>query len=131
MADINQLFGDAKATAKTAEAGRKQKQLETALRAFTGNASPENKTALSTAYFDTGNYAKALELLNELVRDYGQNIQVLCDLAFTYKNMDQLEKAKETFHKVIALNPKHALARCAENELWTMDPSYRPSWLRR
>ena len=131
MADINQLFGDAKATAKTAEADRKKKQLEAAQRAFDGNPSTELKTALATAYFDNGNYSRALELLNELVRDHGQNIQVLCDLAFTYKNMDQLEKAKETFHKVVALNPRHALARCAENELWTMDPEYKPSWLRR
>lgn len=131
MADINQLYGDAKATAKAAGADRKQKLLTAALVAYEGNPSPQTKMALATAYFDNGNYQKALELLSDMARDNAEDIQVLCDLAFTYKNMDQLEKAKETFHKVVALNAKHALARCAENELWTMDPEYRPSWLKR
>ena len=130
MADINQLYGDAKATARTAEAGRKKKQLEAAQQAYEASPGVQTKTELATAYFDTGDYAKALELLNELVKEHEQDIQVLCDLGFTYKKMDQLDKAKDTFKKVVELNPRHALARCAESELWTMDPEYRPSWLR-
>jgi Tfp pilus assembly protein PilF len=130
MADINQLYGDAKATAKAAGADRKKKLLDAALKAFESNQTADTKTALATAYFDNGDYAKALQLLNELVKEHAQDIQVLCDLAFTYKKLEQTEEAKDTFHKVVALNPRHALARCAENELWTMDSSYRPSWLK-
>jgi intraflagellar transport protein 88 len=130
MADINQLYGDAKATARSAGADRKQKQLEAAKQAFETNPTADTKTALATAYFDNGNYVKALELLSELVKEHAEDIQVLCDLGFTYKKMNQLDAAKDTFHKVVSLNPRHALARCAENELWTIDPTYRPSWLR-
>jgi hypothetical protein len=45
--------------------------------------------------------------------------------------MKDLEKAKLAFRKVVESNPRHALARSAENELWQLDPEYRPSWLRK
>ena len=130
MSDINQLFGDAKATARSMPGDRKLKQLQLAKEKFEADPNAANQTDLATAYFDVGKYDKALELFNALVDEYGQDIKVLCDLGFSYKNIGKPDKAKEMFLRVIELSPKHALARCAESELWTMDPTYRPSWLK-
>ena len=131
MAEHDHLFGDAKATARTVASDRKLKQLQKAKEAFKENPTDGNQAALATAYFDIGKYDKAESLMRGLLEAENPSQQLLCDLAFTYKNMGQMENAQEVFRRVIEVDPKHPLARCAENELWTIDPSYKPSWLRK
>lgn len=131
MTSENPLYGDAKATARAVAGDRKLKQLEDARRKAEQDATPDNLSDLATALFDNGKYSEAEAILSDLAQNYSDNIRVLCDLGFTYKNSHKTEEAIQTFKRVIALDSKHALARCAENELWTLDPTYRPSWLKR
>ena len=127
----NRLFGDAKATARVGDTARKQRVLDFARSKFETDPTPANQMELASALFDSGRYADAERLLSELREHNGDDIQLLCDLAFIYKNMDRLEEAKSAFLRIVELDPRHPLARCAENELWMIDPEYRPSWLRR
>lgn len=125
------LFGDAKATAREGDARRKQHAYEEALAAHQANPTFESQSRLATAMFDLGRFSEAERLLKDLLEHFGNNIQVLADLAFVYKSTDRAAEARETFLKVVELDPRHPLARCAENELWALDPSYRPSWMRK
>jgi Flp pilus assembly protein TadD len=124
------LFGDAKATAKAGDAGRKQKALSAAKQDYENNPSVQNQTRLASALFDLGRYGEAERLLRDVLDQGSDDLKLLSDLAFVYKNLGNVEKAKEIFLRIVEINPKHALARSAENEIWMMDPSYKPSWLR-
>ena len=124
------LFGDAKATAKAGDAQRKQRMLAEAKSAYQNNPSAKTQAALAHALFDVGRFDEAERLLTDLLSSRGDDIQLVCDLGFIYKNLGSNEKAIEMFKRVVALDAKHALARCAENEIWMIDPTYRPSWLR-
>lgn len=125
------LFGDAKATAREGDVRRKQRFYDEVLAQHQANPTFDTQARLATALFDLGRFAEAERLLKDLLEHFGEDIQVLTDLAFIYKNTNRNEDAREAFLKVIELDPRHSLARCAENELWTMDPSYKPSWLRK
>jgi len=124
------LFGDAKATAKAGEAGRKQKALTVAKQDFEENPTTQNQALLASALFDLGRFQEAERLLTEVLEKSGNDLKMLSDLGFVYKNLNQPEKAKEVFLRIVALNPKHPLARSAENEVWSLDPTYRPSWMK-
>lgn len=125
------LFGDAKATAHVADGGRKQAALLQAQQAFRDNPTKETQIAFATALFDSGKFEEAQRLLVDLLREHGDDRQLLYDLAFAYKNMNRPAEAIATFQKVIALDPKHSLARSAEHELWMLDPQYKPSWVKK
>jgi Flp pilus assembly protein TadD len=125
------LYGDAKATARAGDAGRKQKALNLAQQAYDENPTPENQARLATALFDLGRFQEAEKQLTGILLSNATDLKVLSDLGFVYKNMNQREKAKETFLRIIELDPRHPLARSAENEVWIIDPSYKPSWMRK
>jgi Flp pilus assembly protein TadD len=125
------LFGDAKATAREGDARRKQRAYDEALALHQAEPTFETQAKVATALFDLGRFAEAERLLKDILEHSGDDIQVLTDLAFVYKNLNRMDEARQTFLKVIELDPRHSLARCAENELWTMDPTYKPSWMRK
>ena len=127
--DRERLYGDAKATARAADTQRRQKVLAVAEEAYHAEHTAETRMAYARALLDVGRYKDAEALLAKLLEDAGGDIQLTCDMAFVYKNLDRTDQAKEMFRKVIEIDPKHALARCAENELWMLDSSYRPSWM--
>lgn len=124
------LYGDAKATATAGDAQRKHRALKSAELANKEDSSSVNRVKLATALFDVGQFDDAEKILRELMDKGDVDIQLLTDLGFVYKNLDQPDKAKEMFLKAVELDPKHALARCAESEVWMIDPSYKPSWMR-
>jgi tetratricopeptide (TPR) repeat protein len=130
MSKVN-LYGDAKATAHAVDGGRKQAQLLQAQQAFRDNPNKDTQRAYATALFDIGKFTEAERVLVDLIHDFGEDRQWLYDLAFTYKNMNRLDEAKATFLKIIALDPKHSLARSAEHEVWMLDPEYKPSWVKK
>ena len=127
----NYLFGDAKATAREGDSRRKQKAFDEAQANFNAEQNAKTQAALATALFDLGRFQEAERLLRDVINMYGENLQVLCDLAFVCKNLNKLDEARRIFHRMVEIDPKHSLARCAENELWSMDPTYRPSWMRK
>ncbi len=128
--DRERLYGDAKATARAADTQHRQRVLATAEKAYHTEHTPETRMAYARALLDVGRYKDAEVLLAKLLEDTSGDIQLTCDMAFACKKLNQLERAKEMFRKVIEIDPKHSLARCAENELWMLDSSYRPSWMR-
>lgn len=128
--DRERLYGDAKATARAADTQHRQRVLAAAEKAYHTEHTPEIMAAYARALLDVGRYQDAKVLLAKLLEDKSGDIQLTCDMAFVYKNLDQADRAKEMFRKVIEIDPKHSLARCAENELWMLDSSYRPSWMR-
>jgi tetratricopeptide (TPR) repeat protein len=125
------LFGDAKVTARAADSGRKLAALQEAQQLFRDKPSKETQYALATSFFDVGRFEEAERLLADLIQTYGDDRQILYDLAFTYKNLGRIDEAKTAFAKIIALDPKHNLARSAEQELWRIDPTSPPSWVKK
>ncbi len=127
----SRLFGDAKANARTREATHKQDVYKLAKAAFETKATDVNQAALAMAAFDVGKFDEAERLYADLSKSHQDDMDLLTNLAFTYKNLNKLEDAKRTFLRVVEINPKHNLARSAENEVWMIDPTYKPSWMRR
>ena len=127
----SRLFGDAKANARTREITHKQDVYKVAKSAFEADATDVNQATLAMAAFDVGKFDEAERLYADLVTSNPSDMDLLTNLAFTYKNLNKLEEAKRTFLRVVEINPKHNLARSAENEVWMIDPTYKPSWLRR
>jgi len=127
----NILFGDAKATARAADATQKHRELAQARARFEENPTRETQTVLATALFDVGRFEEAERLLRDIIATYGEDIQTLYDLAFTLKNLKQQDEMRKAFMRVVELGPRHPLARSAEHELWMMDPAFVPSWMRR
>ena len=125
------LYGDAKATAKVADVNRKQRMLEDAEMKVRQDPNARNHTKLVNALFDLGRMEDAEREANKLLQAYGEDLQALTDLGFIYKNQGRREEAMKTFQRVVEVQPRHALARCAENEIWMMDPSFKPSWMRK
>ena len=127
----SRLFGDAKASARSRDAGHKQEQYKQAKSAYEANPADETRVALALAAFDVGKFNEAELHYAKLVESYPNDLDLLTNLAFTYKNLSKLDDAKRTFLRVVEVNPKHNLARSAENEVWMIDPTYKPSWMRR
>ncbi|MBN2080950.1 tetratricopeptide repeat protein [bacterium] len=125
------LYGDAKATAKSGEAGRKERALSAAKLAYEQDPTPQNQAKLASALFEIGKFNEAEKMMTDVLDKISNDLKLLSDLGFTYKNLKQFDKAKEIFLRIVAIDPKHPLARSAENEIWVMDPTYKPSWLRR
>lgn len=125
------LFGDAKVTAKVADSNRKQKSLEDAEMKVRQDPNARNHTRLVNALFDLGRFEDAEREVNKLMQAYGEDLQALTDLGFIYKNLNRKEEAISVFRRVFELEPRHALARCAENEIWMMDSKFRPSWMKK
>jgi Flp pilus assembly protein TadD len=125
------LFGDAKATAAVGGPQRKRQALDAAEMRMQAEPSVETFRAYGAALFELGMFSEAERVFNTSITKFGEDLQVLVDLAFTYKNLNRIEDAKSTFLKAVAKEPKSSLARCAENEVWTLDPSYQPSWIRK
>ena len=128
--DRERLFGDAKATAHAIDAERKRKELKSARAAYEAEPTIEHRAVLGRALFENGLFEEAEGILTELVSERNDDIQVVCDLAFVYKNLERLDEAEQMFRRVVALDIRHPLGRCAENELWMMNPQYVPSWMR-
>jgi Flp pilus assembly protein TadD len=125
------LYGDAKATATAADGNRKQKALDSARKRVEENPSAANQAALASALFDIGKYDEAEKLLMDVTSQHGQELPVLFELGFIYKNLGRKDEAVAAWMKIVELDAKHSLARAAENEVWMLDPNYRPSWLRK
>ncbi len=125
------LYGDAKANATQVDHGRKQKALQQAEQRYEQSPTPANQATLASALFDNGRYDEAEKLLTQLVTDHGDDVHVLFELGFIYKNLGRNPEAIQTWLKLVEVNPKHSLSRAAENEVWMLDPGYKPSWLRK
>ena len=125
------LFGDAKATAHAADAGAKLQALQQAQAMYEKEPNAETRLRLAQALFDLGRFEDALKLFEAAAAVDGDNVQVLYELAFVYKNLKRQEDAKRTFKRVIELDPRSDMGRSAEHELWLIDPTCRPSWMRR
>jgi tetratricopeptide (TPR) repeat protein len=124
------LFGDAKATAKEADPLRKSKQVTAAKEKLDANPSAENRINYASALFEAGRYAEAESVLTELLSgDGADNLQALFELGFVYKHLKRNVDAINMFKRIVTLNPKHDLARTAEEQIWRLDPSYKPSWM--
>lgn len=131
MSSKHLLYGDAKASATGVDSGRKQRALTTAQERYSADANPVNRLALATALFDLGRFGEAEAHMTDLLRSEAGNPDVLFELGFAYKNLGRKEEAIDAWKKLIQANPKHNLARGAENEIWRLDPEYKPSWLRK
>jgi hypothetical protein len=127
----SRLFGDAKASARTRDVSHKQDLYRSAKAAYEASQTDDTRTALAVAAFDMGKFEEAELLYASLAVTHPDDMDLLTNLAFTYKNLNKPEEAKRTFLRVVEINPKHNLARSAENEVWMIDPTYKPSWMRR
>jgi Flp pilus assembly protein TadD len=125
------LYGDAKATATAADGNRKLKALDSARKRYEDSPTAANQASLASALFDTGKYDEAEKLLTEVAALHGDDVHVLFELGFIYKNLGKNEEAIRYWLKIVQIDGKHSLARAAENEVWMIDPNYRPSWLRK
>ena len=92
---------------------------------------PITQLKLGTALFDLGRFEEACKIFEAAVAINGENVQLLYELAFVYKNLKRTEDAKRVLKRVIELDPRSDLGRSAEHELWLVDPTCKPSWMRR
>jgi Flp pilus assembly protein TadD len=105
--------------------------LQEAQQHYREQATRGTQLALASALFDVGRFEDAERLQRDILEKQGEDIQLCYDLAFTYKNMKRVEDAKRMFLRVVALDGRHAFARSAENEVWMLDSTYTPSWIKR
>jgi Flp pilus assembly protein TadD len=89
------LFGDAKATAREGDVRRKQRFYDEALAQHQANPTFETQSRLATMLFDLGRFPEAERLLKDLLENFGDDVQVLTDLAFIYKNTNRPEEARK------------------------------------
>ena len=87
--------------------------------------------SLTSALFDVGRFAEAEKLAKDIADSPNVDENVLFELGFIYKNLGRKQEAIDTFKRLVQHNPKHHLARGAEDELWKMEPGYTPSWIRK
>ena len=127
--DREYMYGDAKATAKAVDAGRKQRLLGEAQAAFDAAPGVETGLELSKTMFESGRFIDAERVLGKMLTENKDNLNVLWNLGFVYKNLDKRDSALSAFKQVVKLDPKHQLARSAEMQMWEMDPSFKPSWM--
>src|SRR5690606_11780957 len=125
------LYGDANAATKMADSNSKHNALEHAEMKVRHDPTARNHTKLVNALFDIGRFEYAERDVNKHLQSYGEDLQALADLGFIYKNMGKREASIKTFQRVVAVQSRRALARCAENEIWMMDPSFKPSWMKK
>ena len=75
---------------------------------------PKNVAAwiqLGHVYFDTDQYANAIEAYKKSLSIQPGNANVLTDLGFMYRKNRQPQEAIKSFDEAIAANPKHEWAR--------------------
>jgi Flp pilus assembly protein TadD len=125
------LFGDAKTTARAADPQAKEKALARAKERFTASQTADTHLAYANALFDTGRFAEAELELRDIVKQHGEEPHVMFDLGFAYKNLKRNDEAQKVWLRLVELHGKHPMARAAENEIWRMNPDYKPSWLRK
>jgi cytochrome c-type biogenesis protein CcmH/NrfG len=77
-------------------------------------ANPENLEAwiqLANSYFDSSNYAKAIEAYQKSLALDPQNPNVWTDMGVMYRRNNQPRKAIEAFEKAIEVDPRHEVSR--------------------
>lgn len=75
---------------------------------------PENKEAwiqLGNAYFDTSQYADAIQAYRKALKLNPSNPDVWTDLGIMYRRNGQPEKAIEAFNEAISVDPRHEASR--------------------
>jgi tetratricopeptide (TPR) repeat protein len=73
-------------------------------------ATPESAaawTALGNAYFDSDQYAAAIDAYTRSLQIEPGNADVLTDAGTMYRKLGQPQRAVESFDKAIAANPRH------------------------
>ena len=68
-------------------------------------------TQLGNHYFDTGNFAKAINAYNKSLALNPNNANVLTDLGVMYRRNGNPVEAVASFDKAIAVDPNHQTAR--------------------
>jgi Flp pilus assembly protein TadD len=129
MSSRHLLYGDAKASATAGDAGRKQRALATAQERYGADPSAVNRMALATALFDLGRFPDAEQHMKGMLENEADNPDILFELGFIFKNQKRTDEALVVWKHLVASSPKHPLARAAENEIWRLDSTYKPSWL--
>ena len=129
MSSKHILFGDAKASAREGDSQRKQRALSAAEQKYATDPSAASRMALASAMFDLGKFKEAEQHMTALLETNRENPDILFELGFVYKNLNRKDEAMAVWKQLVAAAPKHPLARAAENEIWRMDPSYKPSWI--
>ena len=129
MSSKHILFGDAKASAKEGDGQRKQRNLQATEQKYAADPNAVNRMALAGALFDMGKFAEAEQHMTALLENNRENPDILFELGFVYKNLNRKDEAVAVWKQLVAAAPKHPLSRAAENEIWRMDPSYKPSWI--
>jgi len=66
---------------------------------------------LGNAYFDAGQYPKAIDAYEKSIAVEPDNANVLTDLGVMYRRNKQPEKAVEMFSRAMAADPRHEVSR--------------------
>jgi cytochrome c-type biogenesis protein CcmH/NrfG len=106
------LSGDP-AGATPAGSGQPPARMFQALEAQAEN-DPQNAdawTRLGNAYFDAGQYQKAIDAYEKSIAIEPDNANVLTDLGVMYRRNKQPEKAVEMFSRAMAADPRHEVSR--------------------
>jgi len=69
---------------------------------------------------DAGAYARALRMLNNVVKAEPRNADAWNYIGFSQRKLEQYDKALAAYNKALAINPKHRGAREYLGELYLM-----------
>jgi tetratricopeptide (TPR) repeat protein len=78
---------------------------------------------LANSLFTLGNLDEAIEEYKESLKISKDNLSALTNLGFTYIKKNDLKNAKETFEKILQIDPQNKTAQEQLNLLRSMNPT--------
>lgn len=79
----------------------------------------ENHLILAKFYYLNECFQESIEVYQKLLQYYPKNVSVLFNLAVAYQAANELEKAKETYIKILKIDPNHKGALSGLDKLTT------------
>lgn len=79
----------------------------------------DNYLILAKFYFVNEYYPETIEVYKKLLEYYPKDTEILYNLAVAYKANNQLKEAKDTYLRVLKINPAHKEAQDALTKLTT------------
>lgn len=76
------------------------------IKAVEQNPDVETQNTLALTYYELGEYAQAVNIFNNLLSKFPENVSVLRSLALCYEKMDDSDKALEYLYKLTDIFPE-------------------------
>ena len=132
MKDNSHLYGDAKATARRAQAASRGSALADAQTAYDADSTtPDAIRKLADELNKANRKEDAEKMYREYVAVAPADQEAYFELALLNKSLGRIDGALEFFTKVVEMAPGSPLARSAEYEMWALDGKGGQGWVKK